>query len=123
VTRGVLLDVARDYAKGERSPATDGSISIADLEAAREAAGLSFSEGCAIVLRTGFLASYRELGQEARRSLASDLRAPGIEHTEAMARYLWDSGARAVISDCSRLRYGLRTSLSPLDHTASCIAC
>jgi len=99
VTRGVLLDVARDYAKGERSPATDGSISIADLEAAREAAGLSFSEGCAIVLRTGFLASYRELGQEARRSLASDLRAPGIEHTEAMARYLWDSGAAAVISD------------------------
>jgi len=70
VTRGVLLDVALDYAKGERSPATDGSISIADLEAAREAAGLSFSEGCAIVLRTGFLASYRELGQEARRSLA-----------------------------------------------------
>ncbi len=99
VTRGVLLDVARGYAKEKRSTSFDGSISVADLEAAREAAGLSFSEGCAIVIRTGFLANYRELGDEARSTLPSDLRAPGIEHSEAMARYLWDSGAAAVISD------------------------
>ena len=99
VTRGVLLDVARAYAKGDLSPSSDGSISVADLEAVRVAAGLSFSKGCAIVVRTGFYANYRELGDEARRSLASDLRAPGIEHTEAMAGYLWDSGAAAVVSD------------------------
>ena len=71
VTRGVLLDVARDDATQERSPSVDGSISVGDLELAREAAGLSYSEGCAIVVRTGFLANYRGLGDEARRSLAS----------------------------------------------------
>jgi kynurenine formamidase len=99
VTRGVLLDVARGRAKTERSLGSDGSISVADLEAAREAAGASVSEGCAIVVRTGFLANYSALGDAERRSLASDLRAPGIEHSEAMARYLWDSGAAAVVSD------------------------
>ncbi len=99
VTRGVLLDVARTQVKTGHPPSFDGSISVADLESAREAAGLSYSEGCAVIVRTGFLATYRELDDEARRSLASDLRAPGIEHTEAMARYLWDSGAAAVVSD------------------------
>jgi kynurenine formamidase len=97
VTRGVLLDVARG--QGERPLSSDGSISVADLEAAREAAGLTFSEGCAIVVRTGFLANYQRLEDAARRSLVTDLRAPGLEHTEAMARYLWDSGAAAVVSD------------------------
>ena len=99
MTRGVLLDVARGYERAGRPLSSDGSISVADLEAAREAAGLSYSDGCAIVVRTGFLASYSQLDGAARHALASDLRAPGIEHTEAMARYLWDSGAAAIVSD------------------------
>ncbi len=99
VTRGVLLDVARNYARTGRTLTGDGPISVADLEAAREAAGLTFSEGCAIVVRTGFVASYSQLDDAERRSLAADLKAPGIEHSEAMARYLWDSGAAAIVSD------------------------
>ena len=107
-TRGVLLDVARDYENQGRSPLGDGSISVADLAVAREAAGLSFSEGCAIVIRTGFLANYRELADAERRALATELRAPGIEHSEEMARYLWDSwcGGR-------RVRYVRHRGLAP----------
>jgi kynurenine formamidase len=99
VTRGVLLDVERGHERAGRPLLPDRSISVADLEAAREAAGLSYSEGCAIVVRTGFLSNYSLLDEAARRSLAADLRAPGIEHSEAMARYLWDSGAAAIVSD------------------------
>jgi len=103
VTRGVLLDLPRAH---DRSPShvrdtTSGAvaISVAELEAARELAGVVYSPGCAIVVRTGFLAWYRDQGAETRAALSAHLEAPGLEHTEAMARYLWDSGAAAIVSD------------------------
>lgn len=97
VTRGILLDLVRHG----RQPAfsLERAFNVDDLEATRRAANVDFSQGCAVILRTGFVAHYRELDQEARRSLAGDLRAPGVEHTETMARYLWDSGAAAIVSD------------------------
>ncbi len=97
VTRGVLLDLAR-HGRGDSS-SLERAFSIEDLEFARRAVNVDYSQGCAIILRTGFVAHYGELDLEERRSLAGDLRAPGIEHTEAMARYLWDSGAAAIVSD------------------------
>ena len=99
VTRGVLLDFARMSLSGAKTGLIDEAITVQDLEATRLAAGIEYSEGCAIVVRTGFVAHYRGLGNEERRSLAKDLHAPGIEHTEEMARYLWDSGAAAIVSD------------------------
>jgi kynurenine formamidase len=99
VTRGVLLDVARMSLSRAVPPSLGGAITVKDLEATRVAAGIEYSEGCAMLVRTGFVAHYRGLDDEERRSLAEDLRAPGIEHTEEMARYLWDSGAAAIVSD------------------------
>jgi kynurenine formamidase len=103
VTRGVLLDLprAREHSPSRVSDTTNGAvaISIAELEAARDLAGVSYSPGCAIVVRTGFLAWYRGQGADTRAALSTRLEAPGLEHTEAMVRYLWDSGAAAIVSD------------------------
>jgi kynurenine formamidase len=106
VGRAVLLDLERALNKralntGGRTYSPDGSTAfgVADLELAREQAGVSYSPGCIILLRTGFLGWYRCQRRHIRASLARDLRAPGVEHTEDMARYLWDSQAMAVASD------------------------
>ena len=103
VTRGVLLDLPRlRGAGGQLSPDTShGSVvvTVDELESARQSAGIEYSPGCAIVLRTGFLAWYRSLDDPGRLALAQNLSAPGVEHSEAMARYLWDSGAAAIVSD------------------------
>ena len=99
--RGVMLDLGRSLNKGGRSYSPDGStaFSVADLEHARSCAGINFSPGCIVLLRTGFLGWYRSQPRPQRRQLAADLRAPGIEHTEEMARYLWDNQIMAVASD------------------------
>jgi Putative cyclase len=98
VTRGVLLDLpafSSDVDVGHGSVA----ISVDDLERVRDAAGLTYSPGCAIVIRTGFLSWYRGQTTASRQELSRTMQAPGVEHTEDMARYLWDSGASAIISD------------------------
>jgi kynurenine formamidase len=100
VTRGVLLDLPV-FSRDVPDDASHGSVAITvdDLERVRHAAGVTYSPGCAIVIRTGFLAWYRRQSPATRQQLSDDLRAPGIEHSEEMARYLWDSGAAAIVSD------------------------
>jgi kynurenine formamidase len=99
--RGVLLDLDRVLNNDGRSYSPDGAtaFSVADLEHARTQAGIDFSPGCIVLLRTGFLGWYRGLPRPGRLRLAADLQAPGIEHTEEMARYLWDNQIMAVASD------------------------
>jgi kynurenine formamidase len=103
VTRGVLLDlpIASRSLRDLVPDTSHGSVSITvdQLEAARTLTGVEYSPGCAIVVRTGFVAWYRRQDRESRTALAESLNAPGIEHTEEMARYLWDSGASAIVSD------------------------
>lgn len=103
VGRGVLLDVGRAAAQGSGGgvDTSHGSISlsVADLEEARERADVSYSDGCIVLLRTGFIDWYRKQGIATREELHRDLHAPGIEHTEEMASYLWDSGVAAIASD------------------------
>ncbi len=101
VARAVLLDLQRSLASASGRYAPDGgaAFSVAELEAAREQAGVSYSPGCIILLRTGFLGWYTSQPWSARAAVARDLRAPGVEHSEDMARYLWDSGAMGVASD------------------------
>lgn len=118
VARAVLLDLARSFeADGiEYEPNERTAFSPADLERARERAGVAYSTGCVIVLRTGFVARYCRRPRAQRRTIAQSPRAPGIEHTEAMARYLWDSGAMAVASDTFAVEVwppDLRTEASP----------
>ncbi|MFI5034969.1 MAG: cyclase family protein [Acidimicrobiales bacterium] len=103
VTRGVLLDLARAHRRDPSRVADTShgaaSIAVKELEAAREAAGVAYSPGCAILVRTGFVEWYRNQDAASRVALSGALAAPGLEHTEEMARYLWNSGAAAVASD------------------------
>jgi Putative cyclase len=101
VGRGVLLDLERTLNASGRSysPADATAFSVADLELAREHAGVEFSPGCVLLLRTGFLGWYRAQPWRDRERIAAARRVPGLEHTEDMARYLWDSHAMAVAAD------------------------
>jgi kynurenine formamidase len=101
VARAVVLDVARALPAAGRDyrPPHATAFTVEDLELAREVTGVTYSPGCVILLHTGFLGWYSELTYEDRADWVRNLRAPGVEHTEEMARYLWDSGAMAVASD------------------------
>ncbi len=99
--RAVLLDLDRTLSAdgGSYTPAGATAFSVADLERAREAAGVSYSPGCVVLMRTGFLGWYQGMPYAARRRTARRLEAPGVEHTEDMARYLWDNRIVAVATD------------------------
>jgi kynurenine formamidase len=99
--RAIVLDLDRALnADGQTySPADGTAFSVSQLEVARAHAGVSYSPGCIVLLRTGFLRWYRDQPRRTRIALASSLRAPGVEHTEEMARYLWDNEIMAVASD------------------------
>lgn len=102
-TRGVLLDL-QDTAAASGSPYPPGSahaFTVDELERARRAAGVEYKAGDVILLRTGFIDWYTSLpiSERARLAEAKNLRACGIEHSEEMARYLWNTHAVAVASD------------------------
>jgi kynurenine formamidase len=100
--RGVLLDVPRALALAGRQdyrPGDSFAISPADLELARELAGVEFAPGDIILLHTGFAGWYLDQPQQVRDQLPASLRAPGVAHTEEMAAYLWDTHAAAIASD------------------------
>ncbi len=98
--RGVVLDVWR--ASGQAyDPGAPHPLSVDDLESARRAAGVEFRPGDVLLVHTGWLSWYAGLGSADRAELAyGTFTAVGVEHTETMAEYLWDTGASAVVSDC-----------------------
>lgn len=104
--RGVLLDIGR-YMVSQGAPldyATDTAISVDTLEGCAKAQGVSVQTGDILLLRTGWLGWYMtEATPEQRTYMAGDaatqLKAPGIEHTEAMAEYLWDLHIAAIAAD------------------------
>lgn len=105
--RGVLLDVARALARAGRplDPGTSTALTVDDLELARRSAGVEFAPGDVVLIRTGFLEWYQHQDQLARTAMSRPgaLTAAGIEHSEEMAAYVWDSGASAFASDAPGL--------------------
>ncbi len=100
VARGVIVDVsAAVEAKGGHAAAP--AITPEDIEAARAAQGVEVRPGDVLLLRTGFLAWYREQGLAVRTDLAAPAtaRLTGIDHGEAMAEYLWDLHVSAIVAD------------------------
>jgi len=99
--RAVLLDMPRALHAAGRSfdPGTTVEFGIEDLEAAREFAGVEFREGDIVLLRTGFTGWYVQQTWETRRQIPRALRAPGLEHSEDVCRYLWDAHVAALATD------------------------
>ncbi len=115
VGRGVLLDLQRTAVeRGEEyDPGSSHAFSVSDVEAARERAGLDLADGDILILRTGFFEWYSRQSTEERGRISSreGLAACGLEHTEEMARYLWNTHASAVASDCPSVE------VWPMDHS------
>ena len=99
-TRGILLDVSRSV--DERGGAgASVPVTFDDLEAARAVAGVEYRDGDILLVRTGFVAWYREqdAATRLRQSRSDQLTATGIGQSEEMAEYLWDAGVAAVATD------------------------
>jgi kynurenine formamidase len=105
--RAILLDVRRAAlaAGNAYDPGSAYGIAVEELEATRRRAGVEFQPGDVVLVRTGFTEWYQQQDVLARRRIANaaNLQAAGIDHGEAMARYVWDSHASAWASDCPSL--------------------
>ncbi|MGH3276498.1 MAG: cyclase family protein [Streptosporangiaceae bacterium] len=99
--RAVVLDVERAMRAAGRHyhPGEAIALSVDDLELARRQAGADFAPGDTILLRTGFAAWYLEQSVADRTRLHGKVVAPGVEQSEAMCEYLWNSHASAIAAD------------------------
>jgi kynurenine formamidase len=99
--RAVLLDAERAIRAAGRpyDPGDAVALGVDDLELARRQAGVEFAPGDIILLHTGFAAWYVRQPSEVKHRLHGNVVSPGIEHTEAVCEYLWDSHAAAIAAD------------------------
>jgi kynurenine formamidase len=103
-TRGIVLDVS-DAVAERGGPGASVAVTVEDLENARIRAQVEYRPGDILLVHTGFLDWYRDQDETVRRRLAvrETLTAAGLEHSEAMAEYLWDGHVAAVASDTAGL--------------------
>jgi kynurenine formamidase len=110
--RGVLVDlasraaVAADAASDAAyDPFTRVPFRPDDLSAALREQGVSLRGGDILCVRTGWTDKYLTLDPAERRELADGMQevtgyaSAGLAGSEAMARFLWDSGVAAVACD------------------------
>jgi kynurenine formamidase len=99
--RAVVLDVERAMRAAGRHyhPGESIAMGVEELELARRQAGVEFTAGDTLLLRTGFAAWYLEQPQGVRDRMHGSFAAPGIEQSEAVCEYLWNSHAAAIGSD------------------------
>ena len=101
VGRGVLLDVGGWAAAAGQpfDPMRPTEITAADLQAVLDHQGTRLESGDILCLRTGWVGGYRALDQAGRDTYAEDPVFAGLRADEAMARFLWDAHAAAVVCD------------------------
>ena len=99
VLRAVLLDFPRYWETSGQSvdPRTEHSIGVQELRDCAAAQGSAWQAGDLLIVRTGFLAAYRERGV-GEENLAMPTSA-GLDASAGMARFLWDEGFSAVAAD------------------------
>lgn len=103
VGRGILLDVARALREQGRefSPGEAYAITAGDLELTRKRARVRYEPGDIIIVRTGWMGWYEGLADSARRAHAAidDPPTAGLEVSNEMAQYVWNSHGSALVSD------------------------
>ena len=101
VGRGVLADVAgRAAAAGHAFDAlAPHAITDRDLAAVLADQGTTLETGDVLCVRTGWVAAYRTLDADRRAAYAAAPSSAGLRADEAMARYLWNAHAGAVVCD------------------------
>jgi kynurenine formamidase len=101
ITRGILIDLPAWYAHAnvEYHPSAPHPISVDDLRSASEWQGVTFEPGDALLLRTGWLSYAVNAAPEVREQWHTRFANPGLEQSEAMAEWLWDSHIALLASD------------------------
>lgn len=101
--RGVLLDVEAVLGDADPGycPGRGRAITVEHLETARRRAGVEWQSGDIVLMHTGFLHWYTQQPAEDRARMAAteDFEAVGLERSEAVVEYLWDSGVSAMAAD------------------------
>jgi Putative cyclase len=101
--RAVVLDVVAALESEGRSIDCSQAypITVSDLELARHQANIDYQPGDVLLLHTGYLTWLARLTDDEQRMLADqeDPPSPGLEHSEEMARYVWNTHASAIASD------------------------
>jgi kynurenine formamidase len=103
--RGVLADVARYYDRvGKSIDFTKAeSIPLEDVQATLDDAGITLHAGDVLLIRIGWTKFYLSASAQIKEELSRETVVPGIEGTERVARWLWDSHLAAVASDSPAL--------------------
>jgi len=108
-TRGILLDY-RGYFEAKdltasKSPFERTLITLADLQEIARAQNVTFRSGDVLMIRTGYLAGYPSLQQAAKEERLAPMGAPtiGLDQSEEILKWLWDSGIVAAAADCPSL--------------------
>jgi kynurenine formamidase len=103
VGRGVLLDYC-SWAKAQNIPHTPletQSIPLSSLLAVAKHQSTTFQAGDILFIRTGFLAAHSALTPEGGVAFAAQtaVSAIGVESSEEILKWIWDSGFSAVAGD------------------------
>ena len=101
VGRGVLLDVAGWFeGRGDPwDPMAGDVVEAATLGQVAGDQGTHLRSGDILCIRLGWVAAYRALSEPRRAEPLVEQRFSGVRADEATARFLWDSGVAAVVTD------------------------
>lgn len=104
VGRAVVLDLAQLFGGVGTGfhPGETRRVTVAELEQARELAGVSWRPGDVMILHTGYLAWYLEQDADTRGRIADaggEMTTVGLDRGPEMLAYLWDSGVAAIGAD------------------------
>ncbi len=114
VGRGVLADVeGHERAQGRAfDPVGSTEVSVAMLRETLDAAGVTPRSGDILLLRTGYVEAVqadasvtglrhpgRDGSADALAEYQANMTGPGLEASEEMAEFLWDSGFVAIAAD------------------------
>jgi len=101
VGRGVLLDVAGHLHAEEVpwDPMAGDVVEAKTLEQVARAQGTELRPGDILCIRLGWVEAYRALSAQQRAEPVVEQRFSGVRSDDATARFLWDTGVAAVVTD------------------------
>lgn len=91
---GALAEAGIAYTSGDAF-----AITVEHLELARARAGVDYQPGDTLILYTGYAEWYKDQPVAVRKALHGGPPNPGLEHSEAMCEYMWNTHAAAIGSD------------------------
>jgi len=103
VGRGVLIDLQRHMERTGRhyDPLDAHSFSVADLDDAAAAQGITIETGDVLLIHFGWAQRYVEASDAERATMMTwgSVTAPGLEQSLEMVEHLWDLHVAAVATD------------------------